>query len=117
MAYILRKVTLGSRAECKASPAGITRLAKMKQKIFLIRPDKSLATMEEEQYASEDLLQGLLESYPSLLAGEQIDESEPRRWLFISREFAVPDREDSGGRWSIDHLFIGFLHWLYPTGV
>ena len=62
--------------------------------------------MTEQKYDSEDLLQGLLEKYPNLLAGDQIDSEVPRRWLLVSREFGVPDNEASGGRWSIDHLFL-----------
>ncbi|MCP4624898.1 MAG: hypothetical protein GY850_15440 [bacterium] len=74
--------------------------------IFLIKDDENLVEMTEERYDSEDLLQGLLEKYPNLLAGDQIDSDSPRKWLLISREFGVPDGEGSGGRWSIDHLFI-----------
>jgi len=74
--------------------------------IFLIKDDENLVEMTEEKYDSEDLLQGLLEKYPNLLAGDQIDSETPRRWLLISREFGVPDDEGSGDRWSIDHLFL-----------
>jgi hypothetical protein len=74
--------------------------------IFLIKDDETLVEMSEEKYDSEDLLQGLLEKYPNLLAGDQIDSETPRRWLLISREFGVPDSDGSGGRWSIDHLFL-----------
>ena len=74
--------------------------------IFLIQNDEKLLEMTEQKYDSEDLLQGLLEKYPNLLAGDQIDSEVPRRWLLVSREFGVPDNEASGGRWSIDHLFL-----------
>ena len=60
--------------------------------IYLIQGDRSLVKMEEKAYDSENLLQGLLAEYPNLLAGDQIDSDEPRRWLLISRE--VP-----GGFW------------------
>ena len=36
--------------------------------------------MTEQPYESEDLLQGLLASYPDLLAGEQMNSDAPRRW-------------------------------------
>lgn len=62
--------------------------------------------MEEAAYDSEKLLQELLAKYPDLLAGEQINSTEPRRWLLISREMSVPDEEDGAGRWSLDHLFL-----------
>ena len=41
-----------------------------------------------------------------LLAGEQIDSENPRRWLLITREMSVPDEEDGTARWSLDHLFL-----------
>lgn len=62
--------------------------------------------MTEHAYASEDLLQKLLEDYPNLLAGDQMSTAEPRRWLLVSREMAVPGDEGGGGRWSLDHLFL-----------
>jgi hypothetical protein len=40
------------------------------------------------------------------LAGEQINEASPRRWLFISREVGVPESEGGPDRWSLDHLFL-----------
>jgi hypothetical protein len=62
--------------------------------------------MREAAYDSEDVLQGLLARYPNLLAGEQIDASKPRRWLLVAREVGLASREDSGNRWSVDHLFL-----------
>ncbi len=62
--------------------------------------------MHETKYDSESLLQELLADYPDLLAGDQIDLEEPRRWLLVSREMAVPGEEDGAGRWSLDHLFL-----------
>jgi hypothetical protein len=72
--------------------------------IFLLSGEK-LVEMREQGYDSEDLLQGWLAKYPSLLAGEQLAGS-PRRWLLVKREAGVPDREAGGSRWSLDHLFI-----------
>ena len=62
--------------------------------------------MSEAPYDSEDVLQELLAKFPGLLAGDQFTGSEPRRWLLIDREVAVPDSEDARGRWSVDHLFL-----------
>ncbi|MBC8254985.1 MAG: hypothetical protein H8E35_13310, partial [Ardenticatenia bacterium] len=78
----------------------------MTRKIYLIRGDDTLQDLSEEAYASEDLLQTLLEKYPDLLAGDQINEASPRRWLLVSREVPVPGEEDGAGRWSLDHLFL-----------
>jgi hypothetical protein len=75
-------------------------------KIYLLQENGSLQPMDERPYQSEDLLQTLLEKYPDLLAGEQIDELSPRKWLFISREVGVPEVENGSDRWSLDHLFL-----------
>jgi len=74
--------------------------------VFIIRGDKELIEMSEEQYESETFLQELLEKYPQLLAGKQINESDPRRWLLICREAGLPAEEGGGSRWAIDHLFL-----------
>ena len=42
--------------------------------------------MEESAYDAESLLQKLLADHPDLLAGEQINAEEPRRWLLVTRE-------------------------------
>jgi hypothetical protein len=77
----------------------------MAGQIYIINDQNQLVSMHEQDYDSEDLLQRLLAEYPDLLASDQIGE-EPRRWLLITREIAVPDDEDVVGRWSLDHLFI-----------
>ena len=78
----------------------------MSNKIFLINNEGNLSELIESYYDSEDLLQSLLSNYPALLAGGQIDEIKPRKWILVSREFGIPDKENSGNRWSLDHLFI-----------
>lgn len=75
-------------------------------KIYLIGNDETLHPLEEQAYLNEDILQVLLAKYPDLLAGDQIDETTPRRWLLVSREFGVPGEEEGGERWSLDHLFL-----------
>lgn len=74
--------------------------------IYLIRDDEELVEMTEQEYDSEALLQELLAKYPKLLAGDQMDGDQPRRWLFISREEGVPDEEGGSDRWAVDHLFL-----------
>lgn len=74
--------------------------------IYLIQSDKRLVEMKQEPYQLEKDLQGLLADYPNLLAGDQIDDRTPRRWLLVAREASVPDEQDGSGRWSLDHLFI-----------
>src|SRR5690242_5075326 len=67
---------------------------------------KTLVPMQPTAFATEDDFQKLLADFPALLAGEQIDGAIPRRWLLVSRETSIPDEEDGGGRWFLDHLFI-----------
>jgi len=52
------------------------------------------------------MLQDLLARYPNLLAGNLIDDANPRKWLLVSREYGIPDKDDSYDRWSLDHLFL-----------
>ncbi len=78
----------------------------MKETIFLLKEDKQLVEMAEAQYLTEDELQTLLEDYPDLISGDQIDQDNPRRWVLVCREMGVADGENAAGRWSLDHLFI-----------
>ena len=78
----------------------------MAGRIYLLGGESRLIAMEEAPYDSETLLQELLADHPDLLAGDQIDAEEPRRWLLVSREMAVPGEQDGAGRWSLDHLFL-----------
>ena len=74
-------------------------------RIYVVDPDDTLHALERRAYASEDLLQTLLERYPDLLAGDQMGD-EPRRWALVAREIGVPGEEDGSDRWSLDHLFL-----------
>jgi hypothetical protein len=74
--------------------------------IFLITADGSLERAPHSKYASEDLLQTLVNDHPDILVGEQIDPDNPPRWLLIQREAGIPDREGGSDRWSIDHLLL-----------
>lgn len=78
----------------------------MSGNIYLIQEGDTLVEMKEKPYDSEDLLQHLLAKCPNLLAGDQMDDIAPRRWLLVSREASLPSEEDGGGRWSVDHLFL-----------
>ena len=78
----------------------------MTDSIYLIRGESELVEMKEAPYDSEALLQTLIAKYPNVLAGDQMDPANPRRWLLVAREMAVPDEEQGGGRWSLDHLFL-----------
>ena len=62
--------------------------------------------MKETAYVTETQLQSLIAKYPSILAGDQMNPDAPRRWLLVTREMGVPDKENGSGRWSLDHLFL-----------
>lgn len=78
----------------------------MPGKIYLLQENGNLQSLTEHPYDREDLLQGLLGRYPDLLAGDQIDEQEPRRWLLLSREAGIPLKEGGGDQFALDHLFV-----------
>lgn len=75
-------------------------------KIFMLQENNRLVEMEETFYESESLLQKLLDDYPNLLAGEQINQECPRRWISISREFGVPSEAGGNSQWYLDNFFI-----------
>jgi len=74
--------------------------------IYLIGKDGKLEEMSQRPYDKEDILQKYLADYPNLLAGNQMDEAKPKRWLFISREVGIPKEEGGSDTWSLDHLFL-----------
>lgn len=74
--------------------------------IFTIREGGVLKESVERTFLDEDSFQELLETYPSLLAGDQVDPERPRRWLLVKREMGVPDEVEASNRWSADHLFL-----------
>jgi hypothetical protein len=73
--------------------------------IYLIQANGTLVEMKEQAYETEDFFQNILAEHPNLLAGDLIDNQQPRRWLFISREVPVPAQADGVGQWALDHLF------------
>jgi len=78
----------------------------MPGKIYLIQDDKTLQALSQQPYPNEDDFQSLLERYPDLLAGDQMNEAVPRRWLLVAREMGVPGEEGGVDQWSLDHLFL-----------
>lgn len=69
-----------------------------------LRQGSKLIAMAEQPYATEHVLQQLLEDYPELLAGDD-PTGEPKRWLLIAREASLGSDDSGAGRWSVDHLF------------
>jgi hypothetical protein len=77
----------------------------MSDGVFLER-DGELIAMELAPYDVEADLQRLLEQYPALLSGRQIDADAPREWLLIGREQGLPSATGGPDQWSVDHLFV-----------
>jgi hypothetical protein len=78
----------------------------MSGKIYLINGDNELVEMEEKEYEREIILQKLIADYPNLLAGEQMDADNPRKWLLVSREMGIAFEEEGSRFLSLDHLFL-----------
>ena len=78
----------------------------MSGKIYLLDERSQLRAMTESPYDSEELLQRLLADHPDLLAGDQMNPENPRRWLLVAQEMSVPDGKGGPKRWSLDHLFL-----------
>jgi len=74
--------------------------------IFVVQNDEKLIRMEQAAFTTEENFQNLLESFPELLAGEQINSVVPRKWVMISRESPIPSKEGGNNRWYLDNLFL-----------
>jgi hypothetical protein len=72
--------------------------------IYLLR-EQGLVALSEQSYDSEAMLQELLAQHPALLAGEQLIDGSPRRWLFVDREVAL-SADTGASSWYVDHLFL-----------
>ena len=68
----------------------------MAGRIYLLNGESKLIAMEESAYDSESLLQKLLADHPDVLAGEQINAEQPRRWRLVTREMTVSGERDRG---------------------
>ena len=66
---------------------------------LFLRNANDLVPLSQKPYVKEDELQELLARFPDLLPGEDIDPSEPRRFLLIRREAPVAGL-------AVDHLFL-----------
>ncbi len=74
--------------------------------IYMLASDGKLERVPLQTWDSEMVLQKLIEDYPALLAGEQIDPDDPPRWLLVKKEAGIPDGTTSSDRWSADHLLL-----------
>lgn len=78
----------------------------MTDTIYLMGADGNVEPLHGRPYATESDLQSFLERHPLLIPGDQVDSANPRRWVLVKREQAVPDSAESVGRWSLDHLLL-----------
>lgn len=68
--------------------------------IYTVDGAGTLTAMRPSEPRSEDFMQKLVAAYPELIADQD------GALLLIRREQPIADREDGGGRWSLDHLFV-----------
>lgn len=78
----------------------------MEDQIFILNKNQSLVELNESEFVTEKQFQELLEKYPKLISGSQINPENPRKWILISREIGIPNEEQGNNIWSLDHLFI-----------
>jgi hypothetical protein len=78
----------------------------MSESLFLLRNGAAPTKMNSSDFETEDSFQALLAKFPELLTDADFGENTPRRWMLISRETAVSDRDGGLVRWSLDHLFL-----------
>jgi len=76
-------------------------------RVYALNDDGTTEPMANVHCVNEDLeLQRILEINPDLIPGDQINPSDPRRWLTVRREMPVPDPGTGDSRWSIDLFFV-----------
>lgn len=68
--------------------------------IFTVDPGGTLTAMKPSEPRNEDFMQQLVALHPELIA--DLD----GELMLIRREQPIADGEESGGRWSLDHLFV-----------
>lgn len=73
----------------------------MSDRIFAVDSDNRLSELTRAGFLSEDVFQRLLADHPAILGSETSGVP-----LLIRREQPVADSIDSGGRWSLDHLYV-----------
>ena len=74
--------------------------------VFVLNEASALVAMQPTCFASEDDFQDLLARFPALLAGDQMNSANPRRFVLIDREQPIASEPGGPGRWSLDHLFL-----------
>lgn len=68
--------------------------------------DGDLVELRETLFAKEVDLQDFLSKHPSLLAGDQMNPSDPRRFVLVTAEAEIAIAEGAADYFSLDHVFI-----------
>lgn len=78
----------------------------MPASIFILNGNSKLTEVKQSEFDYESTFQELVANHPELLPGELINPERPRRWILVKREMGIPEEEEGGNRWSLDHLFL-----------
>jgi hypothetical protein len=68
--------------------------------------DGELVELRETAFAKEVDLQDFLSKHPALLAGNQMNPSDPRRFVLVTAEAGIAIADGAADYFSLDHLFI-----------
>lgn len=74
--------------------------------VFLLNSENVLVGMEPAEFVTENEFQSLLERFPDLLVGDQVDPTNPRKWILVKREQTVSTGDLGASLWSVDHVFL-----------
>jgi len=75
--------------------------------VYIINENGNTIEMQQYYCKNEDKdIQSLLENNPQLLAGDQINPDNHRRWLLIKREMPIEAPNTAENRWNIDFFYV-----------
>lgn len=74
--------------------------------VIFIDDGTEIREMREVAYEAEKILQDLIAKHPAVLAGEQVDTTDPRRWVLVAQEAGLPGALGGPDRWAIDHVLL-----------
>ncbi|WP_045222183.1 hypothetical protein [Desulfonatronum thioautotrophicum] len=74
--------------------------------ILLVNDRNELERVPQHNYETESRLHELVDKYPDLIVGDQINPDDPPRWILVKREAGISDSEDGNDRWSVDNLLL-----------
>ena len=74
--------------------------------IIYLRTQGGMSRLERHEFEQEVDLQKLITDHPDVLSGRELSPNEALRWLVISLEASIADREHGAGRWALDALLV-----------